>query len=181
MALALVATRGHAQPSAGHLYGPVGGYRGPLPDPRAASRPCPAADWQPVCGSGGRHANTGQCRINYLEACRELPPHYYYLQTLGNARPAQPLVRGVLCHLSLMHTGKGNTDRCTRSTASAFSGEHHPRRSHATRGYMSERILEMRSYQNDSCLTHPQVRSRVSRTPTVCGCMVVWSRLGGCA
>src|SRR5262245_33591286 len=68
MALALVATRGHAQPSAGHFCCPVGGYSGPLPDPRAASGPCYAAEWQPVCGSGGRHTNTGQCRINYLEA-----------------------------------------------------------------------------------------------------------------
>src|SRR5690349_15945727 len=29
--------------------------------------------------------------------------------------------------------------------------------------------------------THTQVRSRVSLTPTACGCMVVWRRIGGCA
>jgi hypothetical protein len=34
-----------------------------------------------------------------------------------------------LCHLSRMHTGKGNTGRFTRTTAAACSGEHNPRRS----------------------------------------------------
>jgi hypothetical protein len=49
-----------------------------------------------------------------------------------------------------MHPWKGNTDRCTRTTAAACSGEPNPRRSHATRGDISEKILGMCLYQNDS-------------------------------
>jgi hypothetical protein len=60
------------------------------------------------------------------------------------------MVRGVLCHLFSMHPGKGNTDRFTRTTAAACSGEPNPRRFHATRGDMSEKILGMFLYQNDS-------------------------------
>ena len=55
-----------------------------------------------------------------------------------------------MCHLLSMHAGKGNIDRFTRTTAAACSGEPNPRRSHATRGDMSEKILGMWLYQNDS-------------------------------
>jgi hypothetical protein len=49
-----------------------------------------------------------------------------------------------------MPAGKGNIDRFTRTTAAACSGEPNPRRSHATRGDRSEKILWMCLYQNDS-------------------------------
>jgi hypothetical protein len=68
-----------------------------------------------------------------------LPPLYDDLRTLGNARLASPLVRGVLCHLFSMHPGKGNTERFTRTTAAVCSGEPDPRRSHATRAICQRR------------------------------------------
>src|SRR4030095_4475564 len=101
MALAWVATGGHAQPSAGHLCCPVGGYPGPLPDSGAASRPCPAADWQPVYRSRVRHIHTRQCRMIYLEAFRGgapggLPPRVLML-SLPHHLPTCPL------HTSSIH------------------------------------------------------------------------------
>src|SRR2546423_11817471 len=60
------------------------------------------------------------------------------------------MVRGVLWHLFSMYPGKGNTGRFTRPTAAACSGEPNPRRYHATRGDMSEKILWICLYQNDS-------------------------------
>src|SRR5688572_14068749 len=68
MALALVATGSHPQPSAGHFCCTVGGCSCPLPDSGAASGPCTTANWQPICGPGSRRANSGQCRMIYLEA-----------------------------------------------------------------------------------------------------------------
>jgi hypothetical protein len=67
-ALALVALSGHAQPSAGDLCGPVGGYSEPLSDLEAASRSRPTADWESVGGLGTRSPTAGLCRMIYLEA-----------------------------------------------------------------------------------------------------------------
>src|SRR5438552_1166783 len=72
MALALVATGGHPQPSADDFCCTVGGYSSPLPNPEAASGPGPAADWQSVCGPKVNSSTAGMCRIIYLEAFSQL-------------------------------------------------------------------------------------------------------------
>src|SRR5262249_35879791 len=84
------------------------------------------------------------------------------------------MVRGVLCHLCSMHPGQGNTDRFTRTTAAACSGEPNPRHSHATRGGMSEKILWMCLYQNDSLyqneeltLHYPLILTHMDMLPVV--------------
>ena len=103
-----------------------------------------AAPWRLRC-----HASHRVVHCTWHKT-RDLPPLYDDLRTLGNARPASPMVRGVVCHLCSMPPGKGNTDRFTMTTAAACSGEPNPRRSHATRGDRSEKILCMCLYQNDS-------------------------------
>src|SRR5262249_12947832 len=79
--------------------------------------------------------------------------HFCDPLTSGNSMVVFHQFRGVLCHLSRMHKGKGNAGTCTRTTAAACSREYNLRRSHATRGNLSERILGMRSYQNESELS----------------------------
>jgi hypothetical protein len=86
--------------------------------------------------------------LSYVVHCawhktRGLSPLYDELQTLGNASPAQPdCERGFVSPLSHAQR-KGKHREVTRTTAAAFSGEHNARRSHATRGNISSRILWM--------------------------------------
>src|SRR5262249_82461 len=80
-------------------------------------------DQHPVVGE----ASLSSAALPAWHKTRALSPLYDDLQTLGNASPAQPMVRGVLYHLSLMHTGKRNTGRLTRTTTAACSGEYNPK------------------------------------------------------
>ena len=85
VALALVATRGHAQPSAADRCRFTEGYRRPLPDPGAASRPRPTAAWEPICRRGTRSPTAALGRLIYLEALR--------MKIVLNTRPSSRTAR----------------------------------------------------------------------------------------